>query len=128
MVYQECDQSGPLLPGLSLAEADVLSVGCLESFGAEEFERARMRFERCRQKEYAQQPRGVAAGEVLLDMHCQRALRFICCGGYQSLYLKAHFPLEYMVATVNNGGGFYSVELSICMRRECSALPLRRPV
>lgn len=30
---------------------------------------------------------------------------------YQALYLKAHYPLEYMVATVNNGGGFYSQEL-----------------
>src|SRR5690606_11950523 len=29
---------------------------------------------------------------------------------YQSLFLKAHFPLEYMVSTINNGGGFYSVE------------------
>jgi DNA polymerase-3 subunit alpha len=30
---------------------------------------------------------------------------------FQALFLKAHFPLEYMVATVNNGGGFYSQEL-----------------
>ncbi len=29
---------------------------------------------------------------------------------YQSLYLKCYFPLEYMVATINNGGGFYSTE------------------
>jgi DNA polymerase-3 subunit alpha len=29
---------------------------------------------------------------------------------YQSLYLKAYYPLEYMVATINNGGGFYGVE------------------
>ena len=29
---------------------------------------------------------------------------------YQSLFLKAYFPLEYMVATVNNFGGFYSTE------------------
>lgn len=29
---------------------------------------------------------------------------------YQSLFLKAYYPLEYMVATINNGGGFYSVE------------------
>ena len=29
----------------------------------------------------------------------------------QALYLKAHFPLEYLVATLNNGGGFYSPEL-----------------
>ena len=26
---------------------------------------------------------------------------------YQSLYLKAHFPLEFMVGVVNNFGGFY---------------------
>ncbi|MGZ3866493.1 MAG: DNA polymerase III subunit alpha [Bacteroidia bacterium] len=32
---------------------------------------------------------------------------------YQALYLKAYFPLEYMVATLNNGGGFYRTELYI---------------
>jgi DNA polymerase-3 subunit alpha len=32
---------------------------------------------------------------------------------YQALYLKAHFPLEYMVATLNNGGGFYRRELYV---------------
>lgn len=26
---------------------------------------------------------------------------------YQSLYLKAHYPLEFMVAVINNFGGFY---------------------
>lgn len=30
---------------------------------------------------------------------------------YQSLFLKAYFPLEYMVATLNNGGGFYRPEI-----------------
>lgn len=32
---------------------------------------------------------------------------------YQALYLKAHYPLEYMTATLNNGGGFYRQELYI---------------
>ena len=32
---------------------------------------------------------------------------------YQSLYLKCYFPLEYMVATLNNGGGFYKAEFYI---------------
>ena len=32
---------------------------------------------------------------------------------FQALYLKAYFPLEYMVATLNNGGGFYRIELYI---------------
>lgn len=30
---------------------------------------------------------------------------------YQSLYLKAHFPVEFAVAVINNFGGFYSREL-----------------
>lgn len=30
---------------------------------------------------------------------------------YQCLFLKAYFPLEFMVATINNYGGFYSTEL-----------------
>jgi DNA polymerase III alpha subunit len=29
---------------------------------------------------------------------------------YQSLYLKAHHPLEFMVAVANNFGGFYNLE------------------
>lgn len=29
---------------------------------------------------------------------------------YQSLYLKCYFPLEFMTAVLNNGGGFYSAE------------------
>jgi DNA polymerase-3 subunit alpha len=32
---------------------------------------------------------------------------------YQSLFLKCYYPLEYMVATINNGGGFYRVETYI---------------
>lgn len=32
---------------------------------------------------------------------------------YQCLFLKAHFPLEYLVAVINNGGGFYGIELYI---------------
>ncbi len=29
---------------------------------------------------------------------------------YQSLFLKCYFPIEFMVAVLNNGGGFYSAE------------------
>ena len=29
---------------------------------------------------------------------------------FQSLYLKAHYPLEFLVAVINNFGGFYSTE------------------
>ena len=32
---------------------------------------------------------------------------------YQSLYLKHYYPLEFMVAVLNNGGGFYKPEIYI---------------
>ena len=32
---------------------------------------------------------------------------------FQALFLKAYFPLEYMVATLNNGGGFYRAEFYV---------------
>ncbi|MFD1094878.1 DNA polymerase III subunit alpha [Salegentibacter chungangensis] len=38
---------------------------------------------------------------------------------YQSLYLKKYFPLEFMVAALNNGGGFYNVETYIQEIRHC---------
>ena len=36
---------------------------------------------------------------------------------YQSLFLKAYYPLEYMVATINNYGGFYRTELYVLEAR-----------
>ncbi|MFT5858348.1 MAG: DNA-directed DNA polymerase III PolC [Flavobacteriaceae bacterium] len=32
---------------------------------------------------------------------------------YQCLFLKTYYPLEFMVATINNYGGFYSTELYV---------------
>lgn len=32
---------------------------------------------------------------------------------YQCLYLKAHYPLNYMIAVINNQGGFYSPRIYI---------------
>ena len=32
---------------------------------------------------------------------------------YQSLYLKAHWPIEYMAACINNFGGFYRTEFYV---------------
>lgn len=40
---------------------------------------------------------------------------------FQSLYLKAHFPLEFMVAVINNFGGFYATEYYIHEARMCGA-------
>ena len=32
---------------------------------------------------------------------------------YQSLYLKVYYPIEFMVAAINNGGGFYRTEVYV---------------
>ncbi|MEM0939819.1 MAG: DNA polymerase III subunit alpha [Bacteroidota bacterium] len=32
---------------------------------------------------------------------------------YQALFLKTYYPLEYMVAVINNGGGFYRTEFYV---------------
>jgi len=38
---------------------------------------------------------------------------------FQSLYLKAHFPLEFMVAVINNFGGFYRSWVYVNEARRC---------
>jgi DNA polymerase-3 subunit alpha len=40
---------------------------------------------------------------------------------YQSLFLKCYYPIEFMVAVLNNGGGFYSVEHYIHEAKMCGA-------
>lgn len=38
---------------------------------------------------------------------------------YQSLFLKTYFPLEFMVAVINNGGGFYDAKTYLQEIRNC---------
>ncbi|MFY0598638.1 MAG: DNA polymerase III subunit alpha [Cyclobacteriaceae bacterium] len=40
---------------------------------------------------------------------------------YQALFLKTYYPLEYMVAVINNGGGFYRPEFYVHEARMCGA-------
>jgi DNA-directed DNA polymerase III PolC len=40
---------------------------------------------------------------------------------FQSLYLKAHYPLEFMVAVINNFGGFYRTWVYVHEARRCGA-------
>ncbi len=41
---------------------------------------------------------------------------------YQSLYLKAHHPLEFLVAVINNFGGFYSTEFYLHEAKRAGAV------
>ncbi|RYZ56411.1 MAG: DNA polymerase III subunit alpha [Sphingobacteriales bacterium] len=40
---------------------------------------------------------------------------------YQSLYLKAHYPLEFMTAVINNFGGFYNTRVYVSEARKAGA-------
>ncbi|MTD67714.1 DNA polymerase III subunit alpha [Flavobacterium sp. LC2016-13] len=41
---------------------------------------------------------------------------------YQSLYLKVHFPIDFMVAVINNQGGFYRLEIYVHEARMAGAV------
>ncbi|MEH6680340.1 MAG: DNA polymerase III subunit alpha [Sediminicola sp.] len=41
---------------------------------------------------------------------------------YQSLYLKVHYPMEFMVAVINNHGGFYRTEVYVHEARMSGAV------
>ncbi|MFP3596917.1 DNA polymerase III subunit alpha [Chryseobacterium sp. SIMBA_029] len=43
---------------------------------------------------------------------------------YQSLYLKVYYPIEFMVAAINNGGGFYRTEVYVHEARMSGAIIL----
>jgi DNA-directed DNA polymerase III PolC len=40
---------------------------------------------------------------------------------YQSLYLKVYYGIEFMVAAINNGGGFYRTEIYVHEAKMCGA-------
>lgn len=40
---------------------------------------------------------------------------------FQSLYLKAHYPMEFMVAVINNFGGFYQTRIYVNELRKAGA-------
>jgi DNA polymerase-3 subunit alpha len=116
MVYQEdVIRVAHCFAGLSLAEADVLRRGMSGKFRSrDELEQVRSRFfEGCHARGHSPE----LSREVWRQIESFAGYAFAkghaasyVVESYQSLYLKAHYPLEYMVATLRNGGGFYSTE------------------
>ena len=117
MVYQEdVIKVAHYFAGLTLAEADVLRRGMSWKFKQRnEFGKVRDKFfYNCKQREY---PLHIVQ-RVWTQIESFANYAFskghsasYAVESYQALYLKAHYPLEYMVATINNGGGFYRKEL-----------------
>lgn len=119
MVYQEdVIKVAHLFAGLTLAEADYLRRGMSWKFKQRnEFYRVKDNFfDNCAAKKYPLQ----LVEEIWKQIESFANFAFskghsasYAVESYQALYLKAYFPLEYMVATLNNGGGFYRKELYI---------------
>ncbi len=117
MVYQEdVIKVAHYFAGLSLDEADILRRGMSWKFRQRnEFWKVRDKFySNCRKKGYAEQ----TVKDIWMQIESFANYAFAkghsasyAIESYQALYLKAHYPLEYMVATLNNGGGFYRQEL-----------------
>ncbi len=116
MVYQEdVIKVAHHFAGLDLGEADVLRRGMSGKFRSrEEFDKVKQKFiNNCRQKGYEEQ----LINEVWAQTESFAGYAFAkghsasyAIESYQSLFLKTYYPLEYMVAVLNNGGGFYRTE------------------
>jgi DNA polymerase-3 subunit alpha len=127
MVYQEdVIKVAHYFAGLSLAEADVLRRGMSGKHRSRaEFERIREAFfVNCAAKGYAES----VAREVWRQMESFSGYSFskahsasFAVESYQSLYLKTYYPLEFMVAVINNFGGFYRTEFYVHEARRCGA-------
>jgi DNA-directed DNA polymerase III PolC len=113
MVYQEdvikvCHH----FAGLDLADADILRRAMAGRFRSKgEFKRIRQRFfGNCEERGYSE----ILTAEVWRQVASFAGYAFskahsasYAVESYQSLYLKTYYPQEFMVAVINNFGGFY---------------------
>ncbi|WP_055447473.1 DNA polymerase III subunit alpha [Lacinutrix mariniflava] len=119
MVYQEdVIKVAHHFGGLNLGEADMLRRGMSGKFRSrEEFLKVKQQFfDNCKNSGKAD----ALAQDIWRQIESFAGYAFAkghsasyAVESYQSLFLKAYYPLEYMVATINNFGGFYSTELYI---------------
>ncbi|TFH38469.1 MAG: DNA polymerase III subunit alpha, partial [Bacteroidia bacterium] len=128
MVYQEdvlkiCHH----FAGLDLSDADTLRRAMSGKYRSkEEIRKITGRFfENCRQKGY---PDEITA-EVWRQIESFAGYSFskahsasYAVESYQSLYLKVHYPLEFIVAVINNFGGFYRTWVYVHEARRQGAL------
>jgi DNA polymerase-3 subunit alpha len=117
MVYQEdVIKVAHHFAGLDMGEADVLRRAMSGKYRAKkEFQRIREKFfSNCASFGY---PEHVTT-EVWRQIESFAGYSFskahsasFAVESYQSLFLKTYYPMEFMVAVINNFGGFYSREL-----------------
>lgn len=117
MVYQEdVIKVAHHFAGLDMAEADVLRRAMSGKYRShKQFDDIRIKFfTNCREKGYTDS----VATEVWRQIESFGGYSFskahsasFAVESYQSLFLKSYYPMEFMVAVINNFGGFYSREV-----------------
>ena len=117
MVYQEdVIKVAHHFAGLDLEEADILRRAMSGKYrGNKEMQRIEAKFfMNCKQKEHPEH----IAKEVWRQIASFAGYSFskahsasFAVESYQSLFLKTYYPVEFMVAVINNFGGFYNREL-----------------
>ncbi|WMN07271.1 DNA polymerase III subunit alpha [Marivirga arenosa] len=127
MVYQEdVIRVAHHFGGLSLSEADILRRGMSGKYRSrKEFERVEKQyFKNCREKGYDEK----VIQRVWYEISSFSGFSFakghsasFAVESYESLFLKAHFPIEFMVGVINNFGGFYKTEFYIHEARKAGA-------
>lgn len=127
MVYQEdVIKVAHFYAGLTLEEADVLRRGMSGKYrGREEFAKVEQKFfSNCKERGYDENE----TKEVWRQIESFAGYAFskghsasYAVESYQCMYLKTYFYLEYMVAVLNNGGGFYATEFYVHEARQCGA-------
>lgn len=119
MVYQEdVMKIVHHFAGLDMDESDVLRrVMTGKKKSSAEFARLRQKyFDNCRARGYTEE----LTQEVWRQIEsfsgysfCKAHSASYAAESFQSLWLKAYYPLEFMVAVINNFGGFYRTEVYV---------------
>ena len=127
MVYQEdVMKIVHHFAGLDLDESDVLRrIMTGKKKSSDTFTRLRDKyFHNCAQRGY--DPKLIA--EVWRQIEsfsgysfCKAHSASFAVESFQSLFLKTYYPLEFMVAVINNFGGFYHTEIYVHEARICGA-------
>jgi DNA polymerase-3 subunit alpha/error-prone DNA polymerase len=127
MVYQEdVIKIAHHFAGLDLADADILRRAMSgKTRSKKEFDGVKERFfENCKLKGYSDQ----LSNEVYRQIEsfagysfCKAHSASYAVESYQSLYLKVYYPIEFMVAVINNFGGFYRTEVYVHEARMAGA-------
>lgn len=127
MVYQEdVMKIAHAFAGLDLSHADILRRGMSgKSRSRKEFLKVKdTYFRNCKERGYPDE----LTNEVYRQIEsfagysfCKAHSASYSVESYQSLYLKTYYPIEFMVAVINNFGGFYRTEVYIHEARMAGA-------